>query len=634
MSSTTGFFGLQKLGPNDPTSTNDYAFTNKNIDTIDRLLGKFDSILSSGSSPIDDPTEPLSLTVSTTGGIIPAGRTVRYKFAWVDSYGNETAASPEATVTTNSPISRPAQAGLVYSSSGGTLLGGNYFYILSAYVGINTAETNGGTAGSITIRGGTTNSVTLTLPSLPAGADGFNVFRRGPGEAQFFYLDSIDMNVATPPSTYVDDNSVVVNNSRTPLASNLTYSTNSVAVTLPGATPSVPVGYTWKVYRTFTAGNYDSSLLEWVVSETYNGSGIINSETYDYGLSTSIGSPSAISTITSSTDAITDLQSSVSAIENELGTTPQGAYSTVANRFDGIEVQLGDVITWGQAVDDVVYDYPFMSPLPGVRWEGANMATPTGGYIGYKITEDMVYTTTGVGTDYFDYIEDSLASSAGNRVAYRDVYLQNSATPGRYAEVYGYANSADLSEYGDPSEDARLGVYAGDYPNEGKVVAFVHTDTVAGQDFTLLEISAIQTPDLTPAFKVQTTGGDQWVDQRFSIWADGRVHQFAPTALHSAVNDYILVFEDVGRTILMDTYDGATPSAGTLTIPPNADVPFPVGATIRVIQYGVGEVTVTPGAGVTLNKRSTVTLVTNGQYSVITLIKVDTDEWIISGDLV
>lgn len=342
MASTTGFYGLQKLESGDALSTNDYAFTSRNVDVVDRLLHKFDEAIFSGVTPLDDPTDGPSLDVSTTGGIIPAGRTVRYKYTYVDVYGNETAGSPEVSVTTNAPVSRPSQPGLTSATSGGTLLAGNYFYVISAYVDVNTAETNGSAAATINVPTGTTNAITLALPSLPTNATGFNIFRRGPGEVQFYYLDSVDMDVATPPTSYVDDNSVTITNSRTPSATNLTFATNSISITLPGATPAVPDGYTWKVYRTFVSGNYDSSLLQHVVTETSEGSGIIDPVAYDYGSRTSVGKPPSVSSITGNVSRITTLETDVAAIEATLGVDPEGGYSDVAARLDGMDSKILD----------------------------------------------------------------------------------------------------------------------------------------------------------------------------------------------------------------------------------------------------------------------------------------------------
>lgn len=71
-------------------------------------------------------------------------------------------------------------------------------------------------------------------------------------------------------------------------------------------------------------------------------------------------------------------------------------------------------------------------------------------------------------------------------------------------------------------------------------------------------------------------------------------------------------------------------SATTVTVPPNASVAFNAGDTIIVMQAGAGQVTLSPGAGVTLNHRSSLT--TKGQFSPLSLIYVGGDVWDVAGD--
>lgn len=76
-----------------------------------------------------------------------------------------------------------------------------------------------------------------------------------------------------------------------------------------------------------------------------------------------------------------------------------------------------------------------------------------------------------------------------------------------------------------------------------------------------------------------------------------------------------------------------TGSAGvTITIPPNNSVVFAVGTTIGLRQYGTGQITVAPGAGVAIRSRGSVYKL-SGQYAEAVLTKRATDEWILSGDL-
>lgn len=73
-------------------------------------------------------------------------------------------------------------------------------------------------------------------------------------------------------------------------------------------------------------------------------------------------------------------------------------------------------------------------------------------------------------------------------------------------------------------------------------------------------------------------------------------------------------------------------SAKTITAQPNATTAIPVGSVIVFINIGAGNLTITPGSGVTINKPSTQTFVL-GQYASATLTKVGTDEWDLAGGM-
>lgn len=72
-------------------------------------------------------------------------------------------------------------------------------------------------------------------------------------------------------------------------------------------------------------------------------------------------------------------------------------------------------------------------------------------------------------------------------------------------------------------------------------------------------------------------------------------------------------------------------SANNLTVPPNGTVAFAVGAVIQVRQVGAGQTTVVAGAGVTINTSET--LKARKQGSTLTLVKVGTNEWDLTGDV-
>jgi hypothetical protein len=89
---------------------------------------------------------------------------------------------------------------------------------------------------------------------------------------------------------------------------------------------------------------------------------------------------------------------------------------------------------------------------------------------------------------------------------------------------------------------------------------------------------------------------------------------------------YTLASSDHGTMIDMNSA-----SAQTLTVPLNSSVALSTGFYVIIRQKGAGQVTVSPSGGVTVNPSST--LKTGGQYSIIVLIKVDTDTWAIGGDM-
>lgn len=98
-----------------------------------------------------------------------------------------------------------------------------------------------------------------------------------------------------------------------------------------------------------------------------------------------------------------------------------------------------------------------------------------------------------------------------------------------------------------------------------------------------------------------------------------------PTVSRS-VTAYTLAFADLGKIV-----EFTSSTAVTVTIPANAAVAFPIGALIGILQYGAGQVRLTPTTGVTL-RSSGARLKTATQYSAIWLHKRAVDEWVVTGD--
>ena len=98
-------------------------------------------------------------------------------------------------------------------------------------------------------------------------------------------------------------------------------------------------------------------------------------------------------------------------------------------------------------------------------------------------------------------------------------------------------------------------------------------------------------------------------------------------AVNTQTSNYVLILTDNGKIVEMNLA-----GANTLTVPPNSSVAFPVGTQIVVVQYGAGQTTLTPGAGVTIRSNGS-KLKLNGQYAMAALYKRATDEWVASGNL-
>ena len=73
-------------------------------------------------------------------------------------------------------------------------------------------------------------------------------------------------------------------------------------------------------------------------------------------------------------------------------------------------------------------------------------------------------------------------------------------------------------------------------------------------------------------------------------------------------------------------------TAVSITVPTAAnDANFAVGDYVDIIQYGAGQITVAGAVGVTVRATDS-QLKTRTQYSTITLVKMDTNEWLLTGD--
>jgi hypothetical protein len=97
--------------------------------------------------------------------------------------------------------------------------------------------------------------------------------------------------------------------------------------------------------------------------------------------------------------------------------------------------------------------------------------------------------------------------------------------------------------------------------------------------------------------------------------------------LSAKVADYTLGLIDAGKTITVNSSSNLT-----VTIPLNSSVPFVSGQRLDVIRIGTGEVSIAGTVGVTINSKNSNKKISS-QYSGATLIKIDTNTWVLIGDL-
>jgi hypothetical protein len=69
------------------------------------------------------------------------------------------------------------------------------------------------------------------------------------------------------------------------------------------------------------------------------------------------------------------------------------------------------------------------------------------------------------------------------------------------------------------------------------------------------------------------------------------------------------------------------------TVPLNSSVPFPIGTAIKVLQRGIGQITIAGATGVTLNAAGAATK-TAAQNAAVVITKLFADVWLVEGGVV
>lgn len=92
----------------------------------------------------------------------------------------------------------------------------------------------------------------------------------------------------------------------------------------------------------------------------------------------------------------------------------------------------------------------------------------------------------------------------------------------------------------------------------------------------------------------------------------------------SKTSAYTLELKDSSKTILVN-------SSTDLSITVPLDI-FPIGAKLDIVRQGTGEVSIAPASSVTIRSKNSAKRLSL-QYSGASLLKIDTNEWLLIGDL-
>jgi len=122
-----------------------------------------------------------------------------------------------------------------------------------------------------------------------------------------------------------------------------------------------------------------------------------------------------------------------------------------------------------------------------------------------------------------------------------------------------------------------------------------------------------------------TNTGDNATNSQYSGLDAAKTNKLITTNRQTA--SYTLVLSDADKLVEMNVG-----SANNLTVPLNSSVAFSTGTQILLAQYGAGQTTIVATSGVTIRSNGA-KLKLNAQYSGATLIKIDTNEWYLFGDI-
>lgn len=193
-------------------------------------------------------------------------------------------------------------------------------------------------------------------------------------------------------------------------------------------------------------------------------------------------------------------------------------------------------------------------------------------------------------------------------------------TEGRFC----YLSSTNSVQYYD-------GAQWQDAPQFSLADGIVTAAKLASDSVTTVKIAALAVTTAKIADSAITSAkiaDDTIVNADISATAAIDLGKLADATIDEKSVSYTLALTDKNKFIKMNV----TTTANTVTVPTNASVAFPIGSQIHIIQYGSGKTQVIPVSG-TVTIYATPGTYLRAQYSSATLLKCDTNIWMLMGDL-